>query len=421
MNKLVYALPFLLFINTKLLVAQNIKDETIDYSYVKLPLAPLGLSVKNYQASVTAAYEAENNKRRAAYETAKQQAEAEYKKEKELYPSKVKDAEERYNKALEEWNKKSLGNKVIAKEVLGENKPVKEIPPPPQLPYTQEPELKTSYDYALLASTYLKLDGFENIAGNAVKIEVTLYGYDYTEPREMTVQKNVTRRSDGQTQTVQQTYYYTEFSYRHPMAVKVTGADEKVIINITPQELNTHTIYKSNESATPPKYNRALMIKTYEEKILQQNLTFINNLVNDQIGFQHTKRSAPLYYVKSKDETYQDLLVAFNDASSGLKILIDDAASAKTKLKNAIQIWDKALQEADPKNKKARIDEKVMVPVCFNLLESHFALGKADDADKIFSLLGPVSLSNNERKQKADYETLFQDLKRRIQSNKNPK
>jgi hypothetical protein len=412
-------LAFLLLAVPALLPAQNIKDETTEYSYTKLPMQPLDRSVKNYQATIIATYEEDNAKKKAAYEAEKKAAEADYQKEKDAYPAKVKAAETKYNNELAEWNKKSLGEKVVEKNVLGENnKPVKQVPPEPQERYVQKPELRTSYDYPMIASTYLKLGGFENKAENAVKILVTLYGYDYTQPRQMTVQKNITSYANGTSSTTPVTYYYTEFSYRHPMSVTVTAPDGKVIMTVTPQELNTYTIYKTPETDKPSPINPEMLVKTYEEKVLQANLGFINDLVNDKIGYPRTLRKADLHYVKSKDDTYKDLLTAFNDASSGLKLLLDDASTAKAKLASACQVWNAALQESDPKNKKARIDKGVTIAVCFNLLEGYFALGSTPEADKVLATLNTLDLSYNDRKLKEDYEALFNDFKKRVQANK---
>ena len=418
MKKTITAL-FLLIFSYTVSIAQNIKDETVEYQYIKLPMTPLPSSVKNYQSVIIAAYEAENKKKQEQYDAEKKAADEEYQKEKEAYPAKVKAAEDRYNRELEEWKKKSFGEKVVEKQILGENnKPVKVIPSQPYLRQVADPELKTSYDYPSVANTYLRLDGFENKADNAVRIEVTMYGFDYTEPRQLSEQKSVTSYKNGQTSTGQATYYHNEFSYRHTMSVKVTTPDGKELFGLTPQVLNTYTIFKSPESTSSVPLNPQLLIKTYEEKTLQANLTLINNLVNDRIGYKREPRKTELYYVKSKDDTYKDLLTAFNEASSALKLLTDDEAAAKTKLQGAIQVWNTALLESDVKNKKARIDKDVTIAICFNLLECSFAAGDFVNAEKTMASLNSIDLSSSERKKKSEYEALFNDLKKRVLANK---
>jgi hypothetical protein len=53
------------------LTAQNIKSEDITYNFIKLPLKPVSPKVENYNSSITATYEAENNKLLALFEPTK--------------------------------------------------------------------------------------------------------------------------------------------------------------------------------------------------------------------------------------------------------------------------------------------------------------------------------------------------------------
>lgn len=401
------------------LYAQNVKSEDVEYRHIRLPLTPLPSTIKNYQSTVFAAYEAENAKKQAEYNAAMDKAELEYQREKAAYPAKVKAAEDKYAAEMAEWEKKSMAEKVVEKQVLKENnKPVKQIPSEPYKAYVQPPVLQTSYDYPALASTYLGLDGFTNNPQQAVKIEVTLYGFDYTHPRQLTEQKSKVYASNGSTTTRQVTYYHTEFTYRHTMSVKVTGPDGKELFFLTPQELNTYKIYKSAETETPAAVNEQQLVKTHEEKILQENLKFISDLVNDKIGYRRATRKTSLSFVKTKDDTYQDLLVAYNDANSGLKLLVDDPQAANTKLNSAVAGWENAMKESDVNNKKARIDKEVTTMIYFNLLEAYFALNNTAGADKVMASLNTLSLSNSDRKQKEAYEILFNDLKKRLEANK---
>ena len=56
--------------------AQSVKGEQITYTYVKLPSNPVQPKPTAYTATVTAAYEAENQKLLAQYEADKAQAKA---------------------------------------------------------------------------------------------------------------------------------------------------------------------------------------------------------------------------------------------------------------------------------------------------------------------------------------------------------
>jgi hypothetical protein len=400
-------------------IAQNTKSEKVEYTYIQLPMNPLSTSIKNYQSVIFAAYEAENQKKQAEYTVQMAAAEADFQKEQAAYPEKVKAAEDKFAKEMEEWEKKSLAEKVVEKQLLNENnKPVKHIPSPPYKRSVQAPKLKTSYDYPVLASTNIILDGYNNAAEGAVKIEVTLYGFEYTTPRQLTEQKSVVSSANGQTTTSQVTYYHVEFTYRHTMSVKVTAPDGSELFVLSPSELNNYKTYKSPESKTSVSFSEEQLVKTHEEKILQENLKLINELVNDRIGFRRVNRTSELHYVKSKDETYADLMNAFNEGSTGLKMILNDQAGATDKLQKSNQLWEAALAESDVANKKARIDKDVTIIVCFNLLESYFALGKVEDGEKVIQKMNTISLSANERKTKEAYELAFTDLKKRIEANK---
>jgi hypothetical protein len=398
--------------------AQRIKGDDIEYSFTQLPLHPLEKAIKNYSVKILPAYEEKNKQLLADYTTAQKAAKEKYDKDLATYAVEVKTAEQQYEKELEEYNKKNTVTKILEKNVLGENtKPVKKIPSKPYLEEVPKPRLQTEYDYPVLASTYLKLDGYDTNPGG-VQILVTLYGFDYTQPRIQSVQKDMV--SVGKTtSTYKATYYYTEFSYRQPMAVKVIHPSGKELLNITPQELNVYKIYKSQQTETAPSLNTELLIKTHEEKLLQENLQAINKLVNDKFGFAKTPRKTTLYYVKAKGDEYNDLQTALNIASSALHKMNNDVTAAKTEMAKAVELWMTALKESDPSNKKARIDNDVTVAICFNLLEAQFALANEQEGVTLLQKLNSLELSKSDRKTKEEYELLFADLKKRKENNQN--
>ena len=72
MFKIASFLPILLL--TLNLTAQNIKSEDITYSFIKLPSKPVVPKVENYTSSITATYEAVNNKLLVLFEADKARA-----------------------------------------------------------------------------------------------------------------------------------------------------------------------------------------------------------------------------------------------------------------------------------------------------------------------------------------------------------
>ncbi|MFM6959414.1 MAG: hypothetical protein ACKOW0_00120, partial [Schleiferiaceae bacterium] len=107
--------------------AQSIAKEPVSYTYVQPPL-DRSAEGQPYLTRVTLAYQAEIDRKES-------EAEAEFQAAKAAYPAQEAAAkaayDERvaaYEKALKEWNSKSLAGKIIEKQVLENSKP---LPPPP--------------------------------------------------------------------------------------------------------------------------------------------------------------------------------------------------------------------------------------------------------------------------------------------------
>lgn len=392
---------------------QKLKSEQITYNYNRLPALPVK-GITNYQVTFDPVYEAKNQQALKEYQQQEQAAEDQFRKDEAAYPGLVKAANERYDKQLADYDKKSFATK-LAEGASG--KPVKETVPQPYLKVVEKPELQTSYDYKVLADTYIHLDGYQNNPANALKIVVLMYGYDHTQPRNMNEEQTNVSLGGGNNSTQKVTYYHTEFSYRYPLAVKVYTPDGKEMLSVTPPELNSYKIYKSDLTDKPLRINTDLLLKTTQENILQDNLRFINNLLNDKYGYSSIKKVATLYYIKNGDESYTDLTTAFNEASSGLLMLQQDSASARGKLQKSCGLWATALKESDLSNKKARINKDITTGILFNLLETYFALGDAADGENTLERLNGMSLSNSDRKTKLDFDVAFAELKKRQQHN----
>ena len=408
--------PFLILISivTFAVNAQNIKSEDLTYSFVKLPMKPVMPKVENYFSTITSAYEAENNKLTAQFEADKARAEADYQREMADYPVKVKAADDKYAKEMEAWNAKSTASKIVEKQLLNENNhPVKDYVASPYRRTISPPVLKTSYDYPSLASTYLRIDGYKKADMNALSYTVTLQGFEHSQPTiKSEVKKEVSRVNNVSTET-SVTYYHVEYTYRHPMSVRVANANNQEIIYLAPTELSDYKTYKSTASKVAPSSDFSGLIRTSEEAILKENLTFINHLVNDQIGYEVTPRTTSLDYVKSKNDAHADVMEAYNNQLTGLKSLTVNEALATQKLNAAIEAYTKILLESDLLDKKARIDKDVTISIYFNMLEAYFALRKTTEAEAIMATLSQLDLSNREKKFKEKYAEAFLDLTNR--------
>ena len=402
-------------LNLSIAFTQSIKESTFEYTNIKQPLTPLPSFIKNYHVTLMSGYDEKNKKLVAEYTAEQKKAQQEYDIAIKQYPIDVKEAEEKFDAEMELYRKKSLGQKVIEKTVLKENtKPIKTLPYKPTLRYVPKPVLQTEYDLPTLASTYIKLENYENNATNALKIVVTLYGYDCTQPRVLNNAKDMISIGNGTTSTYKQAYYYAEYSYRHPMSIKAYLPDGKEVMNTTPQLLNAYKIYRSSESDKILSVNNELLIRTTEEKTLQENLIHLDKILNEKFGFYKEKRKTTLYFVKDKKAEYTDLTTAFNEATSALTLLAADSITAKINLQHAIDLWEKALATSDVNDKKARIDKDVTIAICLNLLEVYYALKNYQAGLQVMQKLNTINLSYSDRIRKNEYDNAYNDLKKQL-------
>lgn len=406
----------MLLLPARSLWAQKVRSDDIEYKYRRLPAQPLNKSWKNYTATLVPAFEEKNRQMQAAYEADVKRADEKYRKDLEQYALDVKAADARYDKALEEYNKKSTGTKILERSVLGDNgKPLRQVPPQPVKEVVPKPALQKTYDYAALAGTYLRLEGFQNDPAGAVQVIVTMHGFDYTLPLVQTVQRQRIDLARGST-PYQATLYYTEFSYRHPLTLKVLSPTGAELLNVTPPQTNVYKVYKTPESDRIPSVNPELLVATNEEKVLQENLRWVNDYLNDKYGYALVPRKATLYYVKAKGDDYTDLTTAFNEASSGLRLLETDAAAGAAALAKANTAWTAAIAESDAAGGKGRVDKDLRLALAFNLLESYFATANASDASALLARMNGWELDRGDRRKKEEFEALFADLKKRSQN-----
>jgi hypothetical protein len=398
--------------------AQSVKGEQLTYTYVKLPTNPVQPKPAFFQSFVNAAYEVENQRLLDQFEKDKAQAEADYQREMAEYPNRLKAADDKYAREMEAWNAKSTASKIIEKQVLNENnQPVKDYVAQPYRRTVSPPVLKTTYDYNSLASTYLTIDGLEKGSNNALNYTVTFQGFEATPARVVSEVKKETSISNGVSTSRDVTYYHLEFTYRHAMSFRVSNSLNQEIYAASPAEFTEFKTYKSTASKTQPSMDANAAVKAMEDKCLQENLKAINHMVNDRIGFERTDETFELYFVKSKNESHNDILDAYNAATLGFKMLATNEAQGKAELDKAITIWKKALEESDLENKKARIDKDVTIAIYVNLLEAYFALRNTKEADVILQTLGRMDLSNRDKKQVEAYQKAYLDLKLRMAAN----
>jgi hypothetical protein len=306
---------------------------------------------------------------------------------------------------------------LVEKQLLNENtKPVKRYVPTPSKKYVPEPKYATAHDVATLASSYLKIDGFNRAEGSELNYLVTMETFEYSQPKVVSEVKKESTVSNGKSTSYDVTYYHLEFEYRFPMNIKVTRNGSEVYFE-NPAKLQEFAKYVGPATKSHPSTDVSVMAKNLELQVLKENLNYINHLVNDRLGFENTERKTGIDYVKDKKGEYADLTEAYNLANAAYNMLGKTDDQAKAKLEQAVSIWNKALGESDLIDKKARIDKKVTTSLCFNLLEGYFILRNVDEGEKILNMMNKIDLSRSDAKLRDNYAQEFIDLRMRINAN----
>jgi len=91
-------------------------------------------------------------------------------------------------------------------------------------------------------------------------------------------------------------------------------------------------------------------------------------LIDNAVFPKYTGERFKLYYIKG-ESGYGDVNGAADRAESAYDNLSEEGSTARNrdKLKEAVKMWEKALEEKDLANKKARINRKVSVGLLYNL------------------------------------------------------
>lgn len=396
--------------------SQSIKSEIIEYNFSNLPSTPLPSSVKNYWVIVEPTYIETNKKLLEEYNFEAKKAEDEFMAAMSQYNMDVKKADDEYTKAMDEYNKKGMGAKVVEKVLLNDNtKPTKRNVYMPVKRFVEKPFINSMYNVDALGSTYISIPTLENKNESPLKIVVQMHGYDFTKPKILSQQQSTVNYSSGNVYKGTRINYSAEYSYRHPMSIKAIMPNGKELFNHTPSQLNNYKIVTMNGYSNSEQLNTEVIVKNTEEKVLQENLQFVNNYINNKFGNEIVKRKVELFFVKNKNEAYTNLTVAFNNASTAFRMLVADSVSAKPQLEQSIATWNESIKQADFKDKDALINKDIFIALCFNLLEANYALKKIEDGYAVLQKLNAIDLSSKDRIKKSQVEAEYAELKKRIQ------
>ncbi|MBF9239804.1 hypothetical protein I2I05_20590 [Hymenobacter sp. BT683] len=369
---------------------QSIDAQKVTFDYVRLPLLPLPASTKSFSPEVVLRYQSEVEQQKADRVTAVSEAKAKAEKDKQDY------------KAL------SLKDKALNRLLLDERKPGEAVIPPAN--YTAQ-----VFDSKALASTYVTVSGLQRAQGadGDLRVTVSLDGFTLGPTTSVTVRDGKKVDPNLVKDGVKQAY---EVSYKSPVSIKVATKDGTVLSDELLEASTSYATLVTQEygSATQPAFLRRL-----DEDILKTNMKLVTEYLDSKFGQRPITRTTAIWVVTDKKINYDEYAQAYIKALMGYKLLADGsrAADARKNLGDGVALWDKALTESNPKDKKARIDEKVTAVTLLNDAEANLWMNNFDEAEMLLARLKLLDISRYNTAAK-ELETLVQDQRTRFAANK---
>jgi hypothetical protein len=366
--------------------AQDAERRDAKFSYIQLPARALTPPVKTYKVTLTSDAESNNNERREQYQKELAAADAEY------------------QQALDTYNKKSVGQKILDKTLLEQGKPIKRAVP--------MPTYEKVFPLNAFGETYIQLEGFTKATDNALDIEIEVM------PVEISPVKFVTESYMNS----QQKKYKCEGVVKQPLMVIIkTPSGETIMSEIFSSSNNSYTYTTdafNTESEARNYYdkNKSTIEGSWSEKALVENLKKLNNQLNNDFAFRKIKYETDVWVAEGKKFDYTDMNKAFETIMMAYNQLDDntDKTALKEKAMEAIKAWETIYAEADLKDKKARINREIAGAILLNIAEAYMWIDEFSKAEETLTKLQTLDMKGYEKRQSNALSKKLEDLSARF-------
>jgi len=207
---------------------QRIKKETVAFSYIQPPLVTT-LGEAPFQSTTVIDYKADIDREEAAAEAEYQAALADYPNVEAAAKAVYDQRYAEYEKALADWNSKSLAGKLIEKQLLENQKPTPPSPYyPPAKPTKRYVYHQYLFDAEIVNQSFASLKG-RNRADGGITIELHMHGYDAQQPTVETKESSVYDTKTKQTRKEYKSQYV--MMHKHPISAVVKDASGAVLFS----------------------------------------------------------------------------------------------------------------------------------------------------------------------------------------------
>jgi len=380
--------------------AQSIDAQKVAFDYVRLPLVPVPAGTRTFSPEVELRY----------VESVKQQQAD--------HVSAVADAKAKAEQAKADYKAQSLKEKALNRILLDERKPGEAVIPAAE--YTAK-----VYDAPSLAATYVNLSGLQRVQGADADLRVLVSADGFVQGPINPVQVKGASVQIGGASTGDGIRHAYEVSYKSPIAVKVTTKAGAVLLDETLEATNTYAVGKTEAFATEEglnkfwRSNQLAFMRQLDENAMKTNMKLVADFLDSKLGQRSMARTTSVWVVSDKKVNYDEYPQAYEKALMGYKLLADAsrAADAQKSIGEAAALWAKALTESNPKDKKARIDEKVTAATLYNAAEANLWLNNFDETDRLLARLKLLDISRYNTLAK-ELDVVVQDQRARFTANK---
>ncbi|MCR5888687.1 hypothetical protein LRS06_13100 [Hymenobacter sp. J193] len=301
--------------------------------------------------------------------------------------------------------------------MLDERKPQDAVIPPAD--YTPQ-----VFDTKTLATTYVNVSGLQRAQGADADLQVVvgLDGFVQGDIVPVTIQGSQVKV--GGVSTGDGIKHAYQVSYKSPISVKVTAKDGTVLLDEQLEATNAYQEAKTEAFAQEgglAKYwqaNQMGFLRKLDDDLMKANMKLVAEMLDSRFGQRTITRNTSVIVVTDKKVNYDEFPQAYEKALMGYKMLGQPAraADATKQMEEAVTLWNKALAESNPKDKKARIDAKVTAATLLNAAEANLWLNNFDETERLLAKLKLLDISRYNEAAK-DLDTLLQDQRARYQAN----
>lgn len=342
--------------------AQIIDDNKVRFDYIQLPNIVIDESYDTYEVIVEHGYQQANQDSILLNEARQKLAMDAYEAELAWYKRSIDSIERSYLTQMADWEIRT--NKG---ETQANGQPLTQ-PTSPMYPSAPiYPEAIVSNLHSELNETTVinatDLQGFSKGA-NGAKITINVLPIQDISIKE-------TKKGTGSS-----TKYTYHAYYRLPIELTVETPSQGILMKL--RILEDQKSYKIGEYKSKYEYQREMIDRKVtfnadlERHARTQALNIANSYLNDEIAYPVKTRVAELYQVKRhKNYDYSDVTTAYTYTIQAVELVKSDKdrSSALDAINKAISAWEVIMEESNPSENKARINDKITAMIQCNLAE----------------------------------------------------